>query len=129
MSQFHEHFLRTSGLAAEHPVAIKHREFLGVLMHLICDDQLNVTQLSGAEAASRYILQIHQAVRKNPKAPDFRGLAVMTTSILNSTGGVLTGDFAKFVAEEQKTEAFTLKQQRLFAEEEEKRKSQSGDKP
>ena len=48
----------------------------------------------------------------------------MTASVLDSTGGVLTGDFAKFVAEEQKAEAFTLKQQRLFAEEEEKRKSQ-----
>jgi hypothetical protein len=29
----------------------------------------------------------------------------------------LTGDFARFVAEEQKSESFTLKQQRLHAEE------------
>ena len=45
----------------------------------------------------------------------------MVMSKLDSSGGLLTGDFAKFVTDEQKTEAFTLKQQRLFAEEEEKR--------
>jgi hypothetical protein len=130
VGQFHEYFVRTSGLSGEHPVAVKHRELLGVLMHLTCFDQLNVTQLAGAEACSRYVLQVHQAVRKNPKAPDFRGLAVMTTSRLDATGGVLTGSFAKFVAEEQKSEAFTLKQQRLYAEEEDKRKSKKpGDKP
>ena len=54
-----------------------------------------------------------------------------TTSQLDATGGVLTGSFAKFVAEEQKSEAFTLKQQRLYAEEDDKRKEKSktpGDK-
>ncbi len=39
----------------------------------------------------------------------------MTMSRLDCGGGVLTGDFAKLVAEEQKSEAFTLKQQRLYA--------------
>ena len=54
----------------------------------------------------------------------------MTTSRLDATGGVLTGGFAKFVAEEQKSEAFTLKQQRLYAEEDDKRKNKkAGDKP
>ena len=47
----------------------------------------------------------------------------MTTSRLDATGGILTGNFAKFVAEEQKSEAFTLKQQRLYAEEAAKRQS------
>ncbi len=67
--------------------------------------------------------QIHQAVEKNPRNPDFKGLALMTSSLLDSNGGVFTGSFVKYVAEEQKTEAFTLKQQRLFAEEEDKRKT------
>ena len=125
MGQFHEHFLKTSGLAHEHPVAIKHRELLGVMLHLVCFDQLNVTQLAGAEACSRFILQIRQAVRRSPKNPDFHGLAAMATSRLDASGGVLTGSFARFVAEEQKAEAFTLKQQRLYAEEEDKRKDKT----
>ena len=74
------------------------------------------------------MLQIHQAVKKNPRAPDFRGLGVMTSSKLDATGGILSGDFAKFVAEEQESEAFTLKQHRLFAEEDDKRKPKKGDK-
>ena len=71
-------------------------------------------------------MQIHQAVKRAPKAPDFRGTQLMVMSRLDSSGGVLTGDFARFVADEQKSEAFTLKQQRLFAEEEEKRKKPPG---
>ena len=46
----------------------------------------------------------------------------MVMSKLDASGGVLTGDFARFVADEQKSEALTLKQQRLYAEEEDKRK-------
>ena len=132
--QFHEHFIRSSGLSAGHPVAVKHRELLSILLHMVCFDQFNVTQSASAECCSRLILQIHQAVRRNPKAPDFAGLQVMTLSKLDSSGGVLTGDFARYVADEQKAEAFTLKQQRLHAEEEDKRragakKNDKGDKP
>ena len=42
---------------------------------------------------------------------------------LDSSGGVLTGEFGRYVADEQKAHAFTLKQQRLYADEEEKRKT------
>ena len=126
IGSFHDHFVRSTGLSAEHPVAIKHRDLLAILNHLMVFDQLNVPQLAGAEACARYILQVHQAVKRNPKAPDFRGLAVMTMSRLDSGGGVLTDDFARFVADEQKAEAFTLKQQRLYAEEAAKRGCGSG---
>eukprot|EP00974_Lingulodinium_polyedra_P029415 2834140-Lingulodinium_polyedra.AAC.1 len=78
---------------------------------------VNLPRLSSAELVSRLILQIQQAVKRNPKNPDFRGTAVMIMSKLDSSGGLLVGDFAKFVAEEQKSEAFTMKQQRLHAEE------------
>ena len=47
---------------------------------------------------------------------------MMIASTLDSGTAAATGDFAKFIAEEQKTEAFALKQQRLFAEESDKRK-------
>ncbi len=57
------------------------------------------------------------------KNPDFRGLQLMTMSRLDCGGVILTCEFVKFVAEEQKSEAFTLKQQRLYAEEEDKRKA------
>ncbi len=49
-------------------------------------------------------------------------MSIMTARRLDASGGVLSGSFAKFVAEEQKSDAFTMKQQPLFAEEDEKRK-------
>lgn len=56
-------------------------------------------------------------MKRNPKNPDFRGLGMMTMHRLDNTGGVATGDYARWLAEEQKSEAFTLKQQRLHREE------------
>eukprot|EP00974_Lingulodinium_polyedra_P072646 7030055-Lingulodinium_polyedra.AAC.1 len=50
-------------------------------------------------------------------------------SKLDSSGGLLVGDFAKFVAEGQKSEAFTMKQQRRHAEEVEKDRGRKGGDP
>ena len=86
-------------------------------------DQVNAGRFAGMEAIARYMLQIRQAVRPNPKNPDFKGTSVFTLSHLGSSGGVLTGDFARYVADEQKSHAFMLKQHRLYAEEEEKRRN------
>ena len=72
---------------------------------------------------------MERGVHRNPKAPDFRGLDVMLASRLDSGAPVTTGEFAKFIAEEQKAEAFTMKQQRLYAEEEDKRRGGGTQKP
>ena len=123
---FHEYYCRNSGLVADSPVGVKHRDLISVLHHLLAFDQLNAPQLSGVELVCRMVLQIHAATKKFPKNPDFRGTALMIMTALDASGGILTGDFAKFVAEEQKAEAFTLKQQRLFAEEEGHRSKRDG---
>ncbi len=94
-------------------VAVTHWEMLSALLHLKCFDQLNATKLAFAEACSRFVLQSHQAAKRSLENPDLRGLGVMVTSRLDASGGVLAGDFARFAAQQQKSEAFTLKQQRL----------------
>ena len=123
LTGFHDYFLRSSGLNPDHAVAIKHRDLLAIMLHFLNYDQVNAGRLAGMEAMARYVLQIHQAVRRNPKNPDFKGTSVFTLSHLGSSGGVLTGDFARYVADEQKSHAFMLKQHRLYAEEEEKRRN------
>ena len=128
LTGFHEYYLRSSGLPLDHPVAIKHRDLLAVLHHLVAFDQLNLGRSGGGEKLARLILQIHQAVKRSPKNPDFRGTELMTMSTLDASGGVLTGAFAKHVAEEQKSAAFTMKQQRLYADEEDSRKKNKGDR-
>ena len=124
-----DHFMRISGLNPDHPVAIKYRELFVILVHLLAFDQVNPGNSAGVEILSRLVLQVQTAVRRSPKNPDFKGTSLMAMSQLDSAGGILTGEFARFLAEEQKSHAFTLKQQRLFAEEEEKRKNKGGKDP
>ena len=125
---FHDYWVRSSGIGPDSQISYKHRDLLATLLHLNNFDQLNLGELAGAEHAARLVLQIHTAVKKNPKAPDFKGTGVMVASKLDSAGGVLTGDFARYVAEEQRTHAYALKQQRLYAEEEEKRAAKKKDR-
>ena len=102
---------------------------LSALYHMFVFDQLNMYHLASAELLARHIKRIHRAVKKNSKNPDFRGLDLMVQSKLDRTTYVELGEFAKYVAEEQKAEAFTLKQQRLFSEEtEHQKKKQEKDK-
>lgn len=69
MVQFHGHFLGIHGMSAESPAPMKHRDLLSMLLHLTY--QLHLARLADVEALSRFILQIHQAVRRNP--PRSRG--------------------------------------------------------
>ena len=114
---FHEFYIRISSLDPTSAVATHHKSMVSVLAHLLMYDQLDALNLAAGELCARTILQIHRAVRRAPRNPDFRGLQLMTDSQLVAAGNVLTGEFAKWTAEEQKAESFTLKQQRLYAEE------------
>ncbi|CAE8585045.1 unnamed protein product, partial [Polarella glacialis] len=114
---YHDVFVRSSGLHPDSAIAHSHRALLSIIFHLVCYDFLNVFNIAGAEMAARHVIYIQKAVRRSPKNPDFRGLEIMIQSDLDTSGNLLGGAFGKFVAEEQKSEAFTLKQQRLFSDE------------
>ena len=105
---------------------------MSILANFVTFDQVSPGQLAGCEAIARHVLQIHATTKRNTRNPDFNGTRLMIMSTLDSSGGVLAGDFAKWTTEEQKNYAFTLKQQRLYAEEEDrqdKRAAQSPDGP
>ena len=51
----------------------------------------------------------------------------MISSSLDTVGGVPPGEFSRWHADLQKSEAFTLKQQRLYAEEVEKKAKAKAD--
>ena len=92
--------MRSSGISADHPVAEKHQDLLTVLSHLVAFDQLNVGKLAGCESISRH-MQIHAAVKRNARNPNFLGTEMMVTSTLDSKGGVVTGELASWTAEQQ----------------------------
>ena len=123
LSGFHDYWVRHSGVHPESAAAHTHRALVSVLVHMVTFDQLNVPALASAESVSRHLLRIQRAVRRNPKAPDFSGLDVMAQSRLDAGGALFTGELAKWTAEEQKSEAFTLKQMRLITEEQDKRQA------
>ena len=83
---------------------------------MACLDELNVISLVSAEAVARKLVQIETAVRRNPKQPDFEGLDLLTTQVVDETGGVTTAGLSTWVAQRQKEGAQTLKQGRLLRE-------------
>ena len=122
MVGYHIMWGSTSGVSVGSSASHMPRSLISVLLHMICFDQFDCLHSAAAEMVARRIMQVQRAVRKSPKAPDYGGLDLMVYSRLESGGAAPVGDFFKFVAEEQKAEAFTLKQQRLFAEEAGKKK-------
>jgi hypothetical protein len=123
LSGFHEYWVRHSGVHPESAASHTHKTLVSVLLHMVMFDQLNTPALASAECLCRHLTRLHRAVKRNPKAPDFTGLDIMTHSRLDAGGALVNGDFAKWTAEEQKSEAFTLKQMRLITEEQEKRQT------
>jgi hypothetical protein len=100
-----------------------------ILTLMICFDLLNVLNCASAEQTARRILMIERAVKRSAKSPDFEGLDVLLSNQFDSTGGVLTRVFDKYISEIQKNDAVVLKQQRLYREEAEadtKRKGKHG---
>ena len=117
LESYHDAWVRSSGVSSEAGVAKHHQSLVSVLHHALCFDQIEIYHNASMEMLARRILYLERAVKKSPKNPDFRGLEMMIHSRLDSGATLSVGDFARFIADEQKTEAFALKQQRLYAEE------------
>ena len=80
-------------------------------------DKFDLPQIAGIEFLARWALMIQAAVRRQPRAPNFEGLEAYLSHSIDESGGVITSDFTKYVAEEQKAEAQVMKQNRLLREE------------
>ncbi|CAK0812001.1 unnamed protein product, partial [Prorocentrum cordatum] len=99
------HYITSSGVPPGSAAAHEIRLLLEALRHLIEYDQVDVTNLAGAELIARRIVQMQRAIRRDPKHPNYSGLEDMLASALDETGGVVTSKFDEWVAQEQKTKA------------------------
>ena len=106
-----------AGIPRNSAVAHAHRNVCSALSFLQAYDQLDVSNCAAAEFLGRWALMIEAAVRKNPKVPSFQGLESYLSHATDENGGVITAEFTKFIADEQKSEAQVLKQMRLHSEE------------
>ena len=113
----HLDFVAKSGLSPNSGTARTHRRVSEALQMLFTVDMLNLPGVAGAEVLCRYLAQIEVAVARNPRAPDFADLDIVAGSTVNQSGGLVLPAYAKYVAEIQRDEAFTLKQRRQWQEE------------
>ena len=80
---------------------------------------MNLPNIAAAEFASRRVLMIQRAVRRNPRNPDFEGLETFMAHAFDTSGGVVTTQFDAEMAEMRKTQAVILKSESLLKEESE----------
>ncbi len=85
--------------------------------YLVTHDQLNVLNLAGVEYLMRQLRMIQKAVARNPKNPHSDGLELHLVHSMDARGGFASGAYNKHLADEQKVMANTMKQDRLWREE------------
>ena len=91
-------------------------------------DQINASNLCSFELLMRRMIQIEMAVSRNSKAPDFTGLSVVLSSVVDGSGAIQTKGFHKWVADKNESRARIMKSERLYYEERAAtRKKQKGD--
>ena len=117
LAQYDIQWKHKSGVAEYGVLAQMHTCIVETLRYLVTVDQLNPTELLSAESLVRELLRLEAAVSRNPRQPDWEGLDVMTSAVLNSRGSLETPHFASWVATTQKDQQFVMKQTRLLREE------------
>jgi len=124
----HLDFVAKSGISKGSGSCRTHRRISEALSLFAQFDFLNVVNLAGAEFLIQYLIQLETAIQRNPKAPDFTFLDEFLASGVNESGAVMVPKYAHVVAERQRDKANTMKQQRLWAEEQNSRR-RKGDDP
>ena len=112
-------FISSNGIGPSSGFAVDYTMVTWGLWAMACIDRLDVTRLACGEHLARWALRMQRAARRNPRSPDYEGLERYVRHALTPTGVARASAFEKAVAEDMKTEAFTMKQRRMEAEERE----------
>ena len=114
---YHSERVRASDVNGQAGISIEHSVICTTLSTAMCYDISNVLDLAFVEQMSRRLLMIELAVKRNPQAPDFKGLEMIVANGYEAAGGVTTLDFDKYFAETQKNDAVIMKPLRMLREE------------
>ena len=106
-----------SGVGEKSAAACAHKDWSEIGHAPLTHDSIDAPNTIAGEMIFRKIIQIEQAVRRNPKQPDYEGLDTITANMVDETGAVYTRRFTGWVGEQQRAEAFILKQSRQYREE------------
>ena len=108
---------RGSGVSAFSATARLHRYLSEALHQFLVFDQLDCSNLAGAEYLVRSLIASETAVRKSPLNPDYAGTDNLLFAPIGSDGAVVTTEFTKWAAGLDRDDAQVLKQTRLYKEE------------
>ena len=122
----HNDFLQKSGVSKTSGIARAHRRVSENLALLQQWDQVDIANSACAESLVRYLLGIENAVRRNPRAPDFSLFDEIAGQGLDEIGGLQLPSYTKWISDLQRDKAQVLKQQRLWSEEASRRGAQGG---
>jgi hypothetical protein len=117
LNTYHDKWQAKSGIHVDSAICWEHKILFMALALLINFDQVDVSNLAGAEFMCRRILMIQKAVKMNPKCPAFGGLHRMIENNLDESGGLMTVEYTEHIAKLAEAEAKVLKSQRLYREE------------
>jgi hypothetical protein len=84
---YQNHWKSSSGVSPNSGVCVERGLLLTFLQMMVTYDQPDVMNIAAAELASRRILMIQRAVKRNPRSPDFDGFECFSASTLDSSGG------------------------------------------
>ena len=114
---YHLQWARNSGVSSYAACLHEHRCLCDYLRHLITVDQVDVSNLLGAEMICRRLITIETAVARNPQMPDFSGLELVMEDSIGQTGEAKTTNFTAWISSKLKEKAQVQKQARLYKEE------------
>ena len=116
-TSYHAEWVRLSGVSQHSPAVYSHRHDLEVLRLALHVDSLQAANLACIEQVVRHLIQTEKAVERNPVAPDYSGLGVLTDGTVSAKGVAVTSGFDAWIAEKQKEKGKQMQQERLYREE------------
>ena len=114
---YHAEWVRLSGVSVHSPAVYSHRHDLEVLRLAVHIDNLQSPNLACIEQVVRHLIQTEKAVQRNPAAPDYGGLGVLTDGTVSAKGAAVTSGFDAWIAEKQKEKGKQMQQERLYRDE------------
>ena len=114
---YHNGWVRSSGISNSSAIAHEHRSLIETLRLGFSKDQLDLSNLTCMENVVRRLIVLEMAVARNPAAPDFSGLDVVSETPIAAQGQAYVSAITSWVTEKLKERSQIQKQARLFKEE------------
>ena len=121
----HQDLLNHSGISSSSGSSRSHRRVCDALQAFLLKDRLNLCALAGGEILGRFLVEIETAISRNPRCPDYADLEVISGATISHFGALALPSYQQHIAELQRSEAFILKQRRMWAEEQLPRSGQA----